>query len=317
MLVSADTLFHFTDSYEKLESILINKFQITYCHEKYTLNYQTHDSYYPIVSFCDLPLSLAKGQIDKYGSYAIGLTKDWAIINKLNPVIYIESNSLVANDIQASIKSAKELVNVMSKQLKLIPTSLAKISQNSIFQESNASRNNQTTPWENKRIQLTKELEQYHNEKEQLENSQKLLNSLQEMLNVLKESINNDFNLFRYIKNYQGVLERSNKIIPNYRFYDEREWRYVPALDDKRVKQSLNIEEYQKYRSNFKEKPFIPNISLTFNADDIKYLIVQTSEDIPKLISVIKKAGSLTGNSEAVDILTTKILTVEQLKKDF
>jgi hypothetical protein len=40
-------------------------------------------------------------------------------------------------------------------------------------------------------------------------------------------------NAYRFMKNYEGRLVRRNReIIENYRFADEREWRYVPALDD-------------------------------------------------------------------------------------
>lgn len=38
-------------------------------------------------------------------------------------------------------------------------------------------------------------------------------------------------NAYRYIKNYQADLVRNGKkTVPNYRFADEREWRYVPRL---------------------------------------------------------------------------------------
>jgi hypothetical protein len=54
-----------------------------------------YDNYFPMISFCDIPLALAKDQISKYGSYAIGLSKEWGISNQLNPVIYLESNSII------------------------------------------------------------------------------------------------------------------------------------------------------------------------------------------------------------------------------
>lgn len=39
-------------------------------------------------------------------------------------------------------------------------------------------------------------------------------------------------NVYRYMKNYEGELIRSNgKKTKNYRFADEREWRYVPPYD--------------------------------------------------------------------------------------
>jgi hypothetical protein len=91
----------------------------------------------------------------------------------------------------------------------------------------------------------------------------------------------------------------------------------VPALNDNRVKQSLNADQFKKYRGLSRSKPFIENINLPFTSDDIKYLIVKSNKDIPKLIKAIKSIDNLTKNSNGSDILTTKILTIEQLNNDF
>lgn len=91
----------------------------------------------------------------------------------------------------------------------------------------------------------------------------------------------------------------------------------MPALNDTRVQQYLNADEFKKYRGINKSKPFIENINIPFTGDDIKYLVVKSSKDIPKLIKVIKSTDNLTKNSNDTDILTTKILTVEQLNNDF
>jgi len=91
----------------------------------------------------------------------------------------------------------------------------------------------------------------------------------------------------------------------------------VPALNDDRVKIYLDAEQFKKYRGISKSKPFIENINLSFTSNDIKYLIVKSNKDIPKLIKAIKSTDNLTKNSNDTDILTTKILTVEQLNNDF
>jgi hypothetical protein len=141
--------------------------------------------------------------------------------------------------------------------------------------------------------------------------------SLMQQKVVLRNIANSKINFFRYIKNYQGTLFRKNKTNHTYRFYDEREWRYVPAIGDKRVEAWLDEAQYKAYRGTSKIKPLIENVTLNFTSDDIKYLMVKSSKEIPKLINVIQKVTNLSKNPTDAAILTTKILTVEQLNKDF
>lgn len=267
MQVTSDCLFHFTDSLKNLEMILSKKFQLTYCNEIYTLNGENHNSYFPMISFCDLPLSLTKNHIYKYGCFAIGLSKDWGIKNKLNPVIYLEKDSLVASDMKIATDSLSSLLKTYEDIYKKNP---------------------------DKRTEL------------------KLL------LVDIKKTVECNLNYLRYIKNYQGELVRKGKVIDkSYRFYDEREWRYVPSFNDNRIQTHLNEESYKAYRGTSPSKPLIESIVLNFTAKDIKYLIVKSSADIPKLISLIKRTNELTSNPDEADILTTKILTVDQLNTDF
>jgi len=51
---------------------------------------------YPIVCFCDIPLSRIKDHVGFYGEYGLGMTKEWAEANGLNPVIYVSSDNAVA-----------------------------------------------------------------------------------------------------------------------------------------------------------------------------------------------------------------------------
>ena len=227
MQVTSDTLFHFTTSLKNLKDILSKKFLLTYCHEKYLLDYETHDSYYPMVTFCDIPLSLAKDHIEKYGSYAIGMTKEWGIKNNLNPVVYIEKDSLLAKDIQATtdnlIKTSSPILDILEKVRALIHETTKSV----VDLTANAKvLTSEKEPF------LTIELQKL---KEKLE-SMIIIPYIKVMSNSIIRTANHSINLFRYIKNYKGTLIRKDKIFNDYRFYDEREWRYVPALSDARVK---------------------------------------------------------------------------------
>ena len=263
MQVTSDSLFHFTSSRKNLESILTKKFQLSYCKEEFTIVDETQSYHFPMVTFCDIPLSLTKDHIKKYGCYAIGLSKQWGVKNQLNPVIYVEKGSVIANDLKSTMHWLDKLVDEISK------------------------------------VQETK-------------------TSVNGLVEAAEKMIHSNFNLLRYIKNYEGDLKRGTKPIKNYRFYDEREWRYVPAWDDKRVNPFLDEDEYKNYRGNKNSpKPLIDTVKLDFTANDIKYLIVKSNPDIPKLIRFIKAANELTSNPNEADVLATKIITVDQLINDF
>jgi len=89
----AISLFHFTKSMDVLQTILKEGFWPRYCLED--VQWQGHDTYefvaYPMVCFCDIPISRISEHVGFYGSYGIGLTKQWGIKNNLNPVFYFSA----------------------------------------------------------------------------------------------------------------------------------------------------------------------------------------------------------------------------------
>ena len=81
-----EILFHFTTK-ESLYEILNSTFKVSYAREKIIGPKLKREFGVPMVSFCDLRLSELKAHINKYGNYGIGLTKEWANRNGLNPVM--------------------------------------------------------------------------------------------------------------------------------------------------------------------------------------------------------------------------------------
>ena len=78
--VSSNTLFHFTNNIDNLLDILKNDFRPHFCRERFIENGKhVQEISTPMVSFCDLPLSLVKEHLTFYGCYGIGLSKDWGI----------------------------------------------------------------------------------------------------------------------------------------------------------------------------------------------------------------------------------------------
>lgn len=76
MVISANTLFHFTKDFSTLLSILKTKFYPRLCKER-CLWEKSEDFIFaiPMVCFCDIPLSCISEHAAKYGGYAIGLKK--------------------------------------------------------------------------------------------------------------------------------------------------------------------------------------------------------------------------------------------------
>ena len=89
------TLFRFTKSADVLKLIMKNGFWPRYCLEDVEwLGYDGFDFIaYPMVCFCDIPLSRAQEHVKFYGEYGIGLTKEWAESNKITPILYVSSNN--------------------------------------------------------------------------------------------------------------------------------------------------------------------------------------------------------------------------------
>lgn len=308
MAVTSDTLFHYTSSLSSLINILSEKFKITYCLEQYYLNGIRSVSYYPMICFCDIPLSQAKEHIKSYGPYGIGLTKAWGIRNNLNPVTYIDEQSHLAIDIQQTIEHFKTVVANISNHTKNANSRTSKLLGElstfaAAFRVDPASTD-----------ALKRKLTEF---KDRLDDDNSSRTDLLAVIQSFGSAINTHTTLFRYIKNYQGDLIRKDKTIPDYRFYNEREWRYVPAIGDPRIKWQLSETDYNTYRGKGKKKPFIPGITLPFRSADVKYLIVSSNRDIPKLIAAIRKSNELISNAADADVLATKILTVDQLNDDF
>lgn len=100
-------IIHFTKSIDIIESILSSKsFKLTYCTE-YFGDYKKiiSNAAHPMVSFSEYTEDeLPQNQIT-YGNYGIALSKEWAKKNNLNPVLYIEKNTMVAQGLKALLQA--------------------------------------------------------------------------------------------------------------------------------------------------------------------------------------------------------------------
>ena len=119
--------------------------------------------------------------------------------------------------------------------------------------------------------------------------------------------------VLRYIKNYQGPLSRKGKLIDEYRFSDEREWRYVPAPSEQ-CEMLMTDEQY--LREHTAAQLSLEPLRLHFEPNDIKYIIIQSDSEISEFVHLLRHAKGKKYAYDDVERLMTRILTTEQIKGD-
>lgn len=252
-----DILFHFTQSIGNLIQIFQQGFHLSYARETFRGPKETVDLATPMVSFCDLKLSELKSHMGNYGDYGIGLTKEWACKNGLNPVFYLSKNSWVVDDYVATVKA--------------------------VYNNFSATYT-----------------EQYDGQ-----------------LNELEEAVNNSLSMYRFMKNYEGRLIRQNgDLYENYRFADEREWRYVPKDIDIWLKYvPLDELKVEKWKERWNNK--IQKMVLKFHPDDIRYIIVKDDEEIVLMVEKLTCMKESDGYTrDVVQRLCSRVLTKRQIDND-
>jgi hypothetical protein len=254
--LSANTVFHFTNSITNLKGILQNNFYPSYCLEPAVsclsrpILKGRMDMATPMVCFCDIPLSQIKDHTGKYGCYAIGLSKEWAMKHKVNPIIYTYYKSKISD----------------------------------IYSDHILSYVNYCILEENK--------------------------------NEVKPVIN----LLAFIKPYKGDLWKNGKIVRrDVRFYDEREWRFVPKIEeDKKLflqkPDYLNVENKNQHNNKLKENK---NYHLVFSPKDIRYIIVKKENELLDIIDFITKIKRDNFTDKDVRILLTRIISMQMVVDDF
>ena len=206
-----------------------------------------------MVSFCDLRLSEVISHMGKYGNYGIGLTKEWANKNGLNPVLYISRHSPFTDGLLSGLNS------IHAHRRKL---------------EKSGGNDELTT----------------------------------EYMNI--------YNTYRYVKNYEAPLHRKgHPKIEKYRFADEREWRYVPPLENKNLQPFVPLEAIKTEKKKKELNDRIRDIVLNFEPEDIRYLIVESDEEISELIDHLMQVKQRF-SAKTLNRLKSRILTSEQIELD-
>ena len=89
------SLFHFTKDPGVLLRILNTGLIPNYCREDLSYFDRTVNVGVPMISFCDIPLTRTSMFKARYGDYAIGLSKEWALRKQINPILYVNDERIL------------------------------------------------------------------------------------------------------------------------------------------------------------------------------------------------------------------------------
>jgi hypothetical protein len=105
MSIRTHSLFHFTEELASVQGILSSGlFWPRYSLEdlSWTVTDKSTEDWqlaFPLVSFCDIPISRIEDHTEVYGEYGIGLTQDWGKSAGLNPLLYVNGKSPFAKEL--------------------------------------------------------------------------------------------------------------------------------------------------------------------------------------------------------------------------
>lgn len=286
MSISANTLFHFTKKRDFLLSILKNGLYIRYSLETYGgILTSKSELVLPMACFCDIPLSQIKEHTMKYGSYSIGLTKEWGMMNGLSPVIYTHKNS-----------DTSKILNSLTSNL------------DSIFDIEETKKNEKYIS----KYKLTEE-------QQELIEQEKLIFLLDKLgrVNELSEQLSH---FLKYIKPYEGVGYSNGKKFEKVRFYDEKEWRYVPPKELLKKIEVKDIYKQKFYTDPIKRRyiniQLAKHKKLTFKPKDIRFIVVKTENEIPKMIENLRMIFGANSSYNDLMILNSRLISLEQIVTD-
>lgn len=247
-----------------------------FCKEEFSTNTSNYVVGIPMISFCDIPLTRTDIFTGRYGNHAIGLSKEWALRNGINPILYISNE-----DIISSLRFYRSYELHLQTELRNIGSDGNRIS----IDLNNPASVSNIVPFIN-----------HNNAKDA------------------------NLNFWGYAKPYDGIYKGKKQCN-----YEENEWRYV-VKEGNGIAWKWGENDYENWRGNRKEKPQpgaeLKSKKLSFSIEDITHLIVEKDSQIIQIMKSIKSLTTVGDTNQSVsdeqkEILISKIISFERIKKDF
>lgn len=138
---------------------------------------------------------------------------------------------------------------------------------------------------------------------------------------ILMEIARRQYAFLAFIKLYEGKIPMhdgyNEEIV---RFYDEREWRFVPLFEDMikyNIPNRLQKDEFLNKASLRTANNLLrDHFNISFDYEDIKYIIIENEGEILEVTNKLSELGDRY-SAEQLDIIKTRIISMEQILNDF
>lgn len=157
-----------------------------------------------------------------------------------------------------------------------------------------------------------------HKESQQTKRLYRLIKALKDLRKRAKDDETIDtieqemIDSFKYIKPYTGNWQKGKRFRNKITFYNEREWRYSPLLNEHAVLSGVikeNKKEIKKINEELKK-----NI-IKFEVKDVKFIIIKSKKNISTIAKAINDMHGISDSQK--NGLITKIISFQEIKEDF
>lgn len=114
----------------------------------------------------------------------------------------------------------------------------------------------------------------------------------------------------QFFKNWKTIY-KGKEIIT----YHEREWRFIPDLNDNKV---LYPDEFDDMKaSHFIKKPHLPHYAVNFDIEEVRYILINNENQRSRVINVLKKKYDEKLVIESILSGKLMIINDELIRNDF
>lgn len=287
-----ENLFHFTDKFDIIASILKDGFKPSYSKEVIG----QRNTLVPMISFMNVLLrDVGPDEVVDYGDYGIGINREFATTIRLNPVCYVYDESVI----DSALKNIQNL--------SMLPQTIDILKEHLIDKLKSNKKVTEIIPFIPKPI---KEVEDLLNSITK-ETEKEIISSVKALVTKIYESA---YYQLLLAKPYKVLNKKGEPKIA----YNEREWRkgypelgYILETNATGVKSK----QYEKWIAtdypHFEEEEY----RLKIGVENISFILIKEAGELDRLKNILLNLCTESTLNRLLESNQLRIGTIEELKQ--